>query len=158
MLSRPTLLFLAAMAVIPRAAKAQQADSALVDRFLAVSGMDSIMHADFEKASQSPSALPPAAAPYRDIFVAWWGKYFDWTSVRTHIVGFIQTRATNDQLRGLIAFYTSPLGQQFVQLKAAVNADYVAFMTAQHQAHVQELMQLLRQRADSLASRPGPSQ
>jgi len=154
-MSNRSYLLMLLLIASPAPVIAQQPDSALVDRFLSVSGTDSILRADLDKLAHAP--LPSAEEPIRVVLVAWQNKYFNWTLVRERIAASLESHATAAQVRDLIAFYESPLGRLSVSLTAELNTDYAAFILSQRAAHGDELSRAIAQHEDSLSRRAAPS-
>jgi hypothetical protein len=54
----------------------------------------------------------PALAPYRDIYIQWMEKTLSWDVIGPRMVDLYTAAFTEVELRELLAFYKSPIGQK----------------------------------------------
>ena len=137
------------------AAQQPRDSSILALQFLEASNVDSVLRADVvgmgERMSRSPTL-----APYRAVIMPWANRYFVWDSIRAHLVPAITSDLSQDDLKQLVTFYQSPLGQRLLKAHRDMRVQLAAELTHINGAHKAELdslikvqMQRYRQGADT---------
>jgi hypothetical protein len=87
----------------------------------------------------------PAMAPYRTAMQQFANKYVTWDAIGAQLTAVYAQVFTESELKELIAFYKSPIGQKLASQQATLAAQSQAISLAVLQAHQADLVALLRQ-------------
>jgi uncharacterized protein len=102
-------------------------------------GMD-----QFRSSVQDSQPDNPRAKQFVDAFVSRFQKHFDPTSLTERIVPIYDKYLTNDDLKGLIDYYHSPLGQRMLKSLPELTRESQAVGFAMGQKAAQETMDELK--------------
>ena len=92
----------------------------------------------------------PQMKEYRDVIQAFYAKYMSWESSKDKLVTIYMGEFTEDELRGMIAFYKTEIGRKAIE-KLPILATKGAEMGQQvAQDHLQELMEAIQKREKEL--------
>jgi uncharacterized protein len=98
----------------------------------------------FRSSVQDSQPDNPRAKEFVDAFVTRFQKHFDPTSLTDRIIPIYDKYLTNDDLRGLIDYYHSPLGQRMLKSLPALTRESQAAGFAMGQKAAQETMDELK--------------
>jgi hypothetical protein len=110
-----------------------------------------VMHADKTLRDAISAAFDvqiqnnPAMAPYRSAMQQFANKYLTWDDLGPQLTTVYAQVFTESELKDLIAFYKSPIGQKLSSQQATLAAKSQAIGLAVVQAHQADLVALLRQ-------------
>jgi hypothetical protein len=102
-------------------------------------GMD-----QFRSSVQDSQPDNPRAKQFVDAFVARFQKHFDPNSLNDRIIPIYDKYLTDDDLKGLIAYYHSPLGQRMLKSLPELTRESQAAGFAMGQKAAQETMEELK--------------
>jgi hypothetical protein len=89
----------------------------------------------------------PAMVPYRSAMQQFANKYVTWDAIGPQLTAVYAQVFTESELKELIMFYKSPIGQKLASQQATLAAQSQAISLAVLQAHQAELVQLLQQQS-----------
>ena len=98
----------------------------------------------------------PLLGPFRDVMQRYADKYLDWATMQPELVDVYTSTFTEPELRDMIAFYRTPTGRKVVRLLPEVTARAQQVAERRVAAHVDELQQMIQQRAIELQRTPAP--
>jgi uncharacterized protein len=98
----------------------------------------------------------PLLGPFRDVMQRYADKYLDWATMQPELVDVYASTFTEPELRDMIAFYRTPTGRKVVRLLPEVTARAQQVAERRVAAHVDELQQMIQQRAIELQRTPAP--
>ncbi len=88
---------------------------ALADTLMHQLHADTIMQAVMTKSFDAMVHQQPALAMYRDVFNTWAAKYLTWAQFGPPMTKIYAQEFTESELRSLIAFYATPVGQKLAR-------------------------------------------
>jgi hypothetical protein len=98
----------------------------------------------------------PLLGPFRDVMQRYADKYLDWATMQPELVDVYTSTFSEAELRDMIAFYRTPTGRKVVRLLPEVTARAQQVAERRVAAHVDELQQMIQQRAVELQRTPAP--
>jgi hypothetical protein len=98
----------------------------------------------------------PLLGPFRDVMQRYADKYLDWATMQPELVDVYASTFTEPELRDMIAFYRTPTGRKVVRLLPEVTARAQQVAERRVAAHLDELQQMIQQRAIELQRTPAP--
>jgi uncharacterized protein len=98
----------------------------------------------FRSTVQDSQPDNPRAKQFVDAFVARFQKHFDTNSLTERIIPIYDKYLTNDDLKGLIDYYRSPLGQRMLKSLPELTRESQAAGFAMGQKAAQETMEELK--------------
>ena len=98
----------------------------------------------FRSSVQDSQPDNPRAKQFVDAFVARFQKHFDANSLNDRIIPIYDKYLTDDDLKGLIAYYHSPLGQRMLKSLPELTRESQAAGFAMGQKAAQETMEELK--------------
>ena len=98
----------------------------------------------FRSSVQDSQPDNPRAKQFVDAFVARFQKHFDSSSLNDRIIPIYDKYLTDDDLKGLIAYYHSPLGQRMLKSLPELTRESQAAGFAMGQKAAQETMDELK--------------
>ena len=110
-----------------------------------------VMHADKTLRDAISAAFDvqiqnnPAMAPYRGAMQEFASKYLTWETMGPQLTTVYAQVFTESELKDLVAFYKTPIGQKLSSQQATLAAKSQAIGLAVVQAHQADLVQLLQQ-------------
>ena len=128
---------------LPSAPPPSATSLALADTLLVVLNSEANLAAAQKAQLDAMVRAQPAAAKMRDVIAAWQAKYVRWADLRASMAEIYARAFTDDDLRSLIAFYRTPLGQRLVEKLPEVlrqGSQLGADIAAKHQAELQSMM------------------
>jgi len=87
----------------------------------------------------------PAMAPYRNAMLQFANTYVTWDALGPQLTAVYAQVFTESELKELIAFYKTPIGQKLASEQATLGAKIQAISLAALQAHQADLVHLLQQ-------------
>ena len=139
-------------AVAPTAAAtpATRGSRALADTLLDLMGMERVMRASIEASFDAQVQAQPMMAQFRPTMMAWVDKYISWDELKPRLAEVYTGAYTEDDLRGLVAFYRTPLGKKTAALSPDLAKKGGVIGAEAAQAHLPELQQMLQDRMKEL--------
>lgn len=88
----------------------------------------------------------PMLAPLRDVFIGFFTEFMRWEELRPAYVRLYRESYTESELRELIAFYRTPIGQKTVELMPRLMQQGAEIGQKQLQPHLPELQRRIEAR------------
>src|SRR5437879_1667067 len=88
-------------------------DQAVMDLLKIARGQDSMI-AGADAMADTLTKSNPVLVPYRDVIVEWAKKYLTWETLMPEFVKAYKEAFTESEIRELIAFYQTPVGQKML--------------------------------------------
>ena len=85
----------------------------------------------------------PELAPYQDVFRAWYKKVFSGDELETEMAAIYMKAFTEDELKGLIAFYATPLGRKSLEKFPELMKQGAELGMSRAQEHSAELEEMI---------------
>lgn len=111
--------------------------------------MGEVMEAQIEIRVDAMSRQAPMLAQYDDVVLDFFNKYLSWDQVRDDYVRLYAESYSEDELRELIAFYQTPLGEKMVDLIPTFQQRETEITEERMQEHMPELQQNLQEAMQS---------
>lgn len=102
----------------------------------------------------------PQLGPYEDVFRAWYQKTMTKAGLDGKIVGLYAETFTEEELKGLTAFYRSPLGQKALSKMPEItkkSAEFGVEAAKQNQAELETLLEARRAELEAKEKSQTPS-
>jgi len=99
----------------------------------------------------------PALAPYREVILEWTRRYLTWDEIGPQLVKIYKESFTEPEVRELMAFYRTPVGQKALTLLPELMQKGAAIGAAVGQAHQADLVKMVeekKQQLDAEAANP----
>jgi hypothetical protein len=139
----------------PRPAVAPSHRAAAAE-LLAVTETERLIREGIASAFDLQVRANPLLGPFRDVMQRYADKYLDWATMQPELVDVYASTFTEPELRDMIAFYRTPTGRKVVRLLPEVTARAQQVAERRVAAHVDELQQMIQQRAIELQRTPAP--
>lgn len=91
----------------------------------------------------------PAMAPFRPTMQQFADKYVTWDQMGPQLTAVYAANFSESEIRDLIAFYKTPIGQKLASRSATIAAQSQQIALTVVQAHQGELVDMIRQQAQS---------
>jgi uncharacterized protein len=92
--------------------------------------------------------------PYRDVMVAFFEQYMAWETLRDDIIDLYVEAFTEEELRELIFFYSSPVGQKALEVMPELMRRGTELGTRRVQQHLPELERMIQAAQDERRQAP----
>lgn len=92
----------------------------------------------------------PQLAPFSDVILKWAGTYISWKQLGPQFVSLYEANFTEAELRELLKFYQSPVGQKSLSKVPELTRSAMQVGMAAAQAHAPELIQMINERKAAL--------
>lgn len=122
-------------------------DTAL--ELLDVIRMEEVMEARIESRVDAMSRQAPILAQYDDVVLDFFNRYLSWDQVRDDYVRLYAESYTEEELRELIAFYQTPLGEKMVDLIPRFEQRESEITEERMADHMPELQQSIQEAVES---------
>lgn len=96
----------------------------------------------------------PALAPYRDVLLSWTETSMTMENFGPKLVDLWTETFTEPELRDLVAFHKTPTGQRALALMPELMQRGMAIGAEVASEHMEELQQMIRERAAELETEP----
>ena len=100
----------------------------------------------------------PDLAPYEDVFRAWYRKVFASGDLEAEIAKIYVGAFSEEELRGLVAFYKSPLGQKALAVLPEVMKQGAEIGIRRGQEHSAELQEMIKKAKEEREKQGKPDQ
>lgn len=108
--------------------------------------MEEMTRASAEMMLETMLAQNPVLEQFRDVFVDFFDEYIRWDDLLPEYVAIYTDAYTEPELRELIAFYRTPVGQKTIDLMPRLMQAGAALGEAQIQPHLPELQRRIQER------------
>jgi hypothetical protein len=126
---------------------------AAVEELLGLMDMEKNMMIGLEMALQE-QADDPAMAGLEPVIRQFMEKYLRWEDLKPQFVELYAGTYTEGEIRGLIEFYRTPLGQKVIASEPTLMAKATQIGQQQVQAHMDELIQMLMEHMSAAETIP----
>ena len=148
---RMTILAMAAAIALAGAARADQVShEAAIKELFNVTHMATNITNSMEQLVRLQMRQNPQLAPFEDILREFFGKYMSWEALQNDILALYVESFTEEEIRELIAFYTTPTGQKTMKTLPVVMAKGAEIGQRRVQANIGELQAKLQAEAQRL--------
>ena len=141
---------LVACGAVPASAQRDSTGPQLAAELLAVTGLRESVHQSDSSYVAHAVALDPRWLPYKDILAQWADEVYDWSRLRPLLVQRLVKAFTAAELRDVLQFYRTPVGQKWVRVRPLLQRDVTDLMFAAEQRYRPELHQRVLARAAQL--------
>ena len=112
---------------------------AAAESLLSLMHMDTFLTQAIDQTLKAEIQQNPTIAPYEPQMRAFFAKYMSWASLKNDFVTIYADEFTEDELKQIVAFYKTPVGQKAVQKMPVLFAKGSALGQQRVQAHLPEL-------------------
>lgn len=95
----------------------------------------------------------PDTAPYEDVFRAWYKKTFSTGDLEGEMAQIYMRSFTEEEIRGLAAFYKTPLGQKMLDKLPIVTKEGAELGMQRAKEHTPELQEMLKKAREERAAK-----
>ena len=124
---------------------------ALADTLMRELHADTLIHAAMKNSFDAMIRQQPALAMYRDVFDAWAAKYLTWNQFGPPMMRVYAQEFTDDELRTLIGFYATPVGQKLALAQPDLMRRGAEVGRSLGEKYAPQLQEMIRER---LSARP----
>jgi uncharacterized protein len=124
-------------------------DQAVLD-LIKLTKVEQQMAASTEAVADAMTKGNPVLTPFRDVIVEWASKYLTWNAMLPEIAKLYKETFTESEVRELIAFYQTPVGQKVLAKLPEVTQKAFSIGSTIGQAHSDELRQMIEVKAKQL--------
>ncbi|MFP4501115.1 MAG: DUF2059 domain-containing protein [Candidatus Hydrogenedentota bacterium] len=107
--------------------------------------MDELIQQSYEEMVDVQIRGNPELRGYREVMLAFFREYMSWEILRADITGLYVEAFTEAELRELILFYSSPVGQKAVDVMPELMRRGTEIGTRRVQQHLPELERLIQE-------------
>ena len=129
--------------------RASSYDQAVME-MLKVVRADQQMVTGAEGMADAMTSSNPMLLPFRDVIVDWAKKYLTWDAMLPEMIKAYKDTYTESEIRELIAFYKTPLGQKMLTSTPELAKKAMIIGAGIGQAHSDDLRQMIEARAKEL--------
>lgn len=149
------LILAAALALGLAAPAAAQTDTtfratpshlAAADELLGLMDVERSFLIGLEMALEQETANNPEVAPFSDVLREFVSRYLSWKDLKGEFMQLYVQTYSEDEIRGLITFYRTPLGQTVIKKEPELMARASLIGQRRMQEHMPELMQMMVER------------
>ena len=113
-------------------------------------GMPRLLDSSIDTMLNAQLSANPKLEPFRGVMRDFFARYMSWASLENDFVTLYAETFSEQELRDMIAFYTTPTGQKALKALPELMQKGAALGQAHVQEHVGELEQLVTKRAAEL--------
>jgi len=124
-------------------------DQAVMD-LIKVTKVEQQMATSTEAVADAMTKGNPVLMPFRDVIVEWASKYLTWNAMLPEVAKLYKETFTESEVRELIAFYQTPVGQKVLAKLPEVTQKAFSIGSTIGQAHSDELRQMIEAKAKQL--------
>jgi len=151
----PLSLLAACVWLSPISTKADEASHAkAAEALLEKMDMKTMMSQATDQMLQAQVKQNPGIAPFLDEMTAFMNKYMGWDSLKEGMVKIYAEEFSEEELKGLSAFYETPLGKKSLQKMPQLMAKGAALGQQKVQEHMPELQAAIEAKAKASAAAP----
>jgi len=136
----------------PVATKADEASHAkAAEALFAKMNMETLMTQATDQMLQAQLQQNPTIAPFMSEMTAFMHKYMGWSSLKDDMVKIYTQEFTEEELKGLSAFYETPLGKKSLEKLPQLMSKGAALGQKRVQEHLPELQATIEAKAKAAA-------
>lgn len=120
------------------------------EELLGLMNTAAVLRSGSEASFDAQIKAQPLMAPFRATMQAWADKYLTWEALGPQLVQVYAEEFTEGDLRQMIAFYRTPVGQKLASRLPTLTQRGAQIGAEGAQAHVPELQQMIQARAAEL--------
>lgn len=105
--------------------------------------MSTIYQQTIEKTLEAQIKQNPEIAPLKDVMTKFFDKYMGWESIKKDIAKIYMKNFTDDEIKELIAFYKTPIGQKTATLVPVIATEGAMIGEQRVEEHKAELTQMI---------------
>lgn len=126
-------------------AQAQTEANVQAERLLSAVNMEKVLNDTLSQMLDVQMQSDPRLEPYRAVFERFYRKHLSFASLKPEIVRMYVATFTADELRQLVDFYATPVGQKAISTMPELMNQGAQLGMSRVQAHQDELRQELEQ-------------
>jgi uncharacterized protein len=150
------LLAISAVCVLTTVARADQASHEQAAKDLMhTMDMKNTIETSFQQMVDSQIKVQPQLAPFRQTMLDFFTKYMNWESLEPDFVRLYSAKFSEDDLKDLGKFYSTPLGQKVLKTMPEVMMESTAIGQQRVQAHIGELQQMIMAESQRMQQQMG---
>jgi len=131
-------------------------DQAVMD-LIKLTKVEQQMATNTEAVADAMTKGNPMLVPFRDVIIEWSNKYLTWNAMFPEVTKLYKETFTESEIRQLIAFYQTPLGQKVLAKMPELTQKAFSIGSTIGQAHSDELRHKLKRRPSNLRQPPQKS-
>lgn len=120
------------------------------EELLPLMNAEAQVRAGIEAALDAQVEAQPLMAPFRPTMQAWAERYITWAELGPRLARVYAEEFTEAELRDLIAFYRTPVGQKVATLTPTLSRRFAEAGEEMAREHVGELQEMIQARAAEL--------
>lgn len=140
----------AAAAPAPAAKAVTPGARAAAEELLRLMNVEQVLRSSTESAFDAQVQAQPLMAPFRPTMQAWADKILTWAEFGPRLTQVYAEEFTEPELRQLIAFYQTPIGQKLASRTPLLTKRGAQVGAEVAEAHLAELEQMIKARAAEL--------
>lgn len=152
---RSLLALLVLAALVPQAAAQEFARSHLeaAEALLVQTNAERMLTTSINGMLAAQVEQNPDLAPFEDVMRSFFKEHLSWEALREEMVQLYAAAFTEDELRELISFYETEVGQKAITLMPTLMTQGMEMGQRRVQAHLPDLMRRVEERARKLGMR-----
>ena len=121
----------------------EERDTKVVYELFETAKMSTVYQQTIEKTLEAQIKQNPEIAPLKDVMTKFFDKYMGWESIKKDIAKIYMKNFTDDEIKQLIAFYKTPIGQKVATLVPVIGVEGAMIGEQRVEAHKAELTQMI---------------
>lgn len=121
----------------------EERDTKVVYELFETAKMSKVYQQTIEKTLEAQIQQHPEIAPLKDTMNKFFDKYMGWESIKKDIAKIYMKNFTDDELKELIAFYKTPIGQKTAALVPIIATEGANIGEQRVEEHKAELTQMI---------------
>ena len=121
----------------------EERDTKVVYELFETAKMSTVYQQTIEKTLEAQIKQNPEIAPLKDVMTKFFDKYMGWESIKKDIAKIYMKNFTDDEIKELIAFYKTPIGQKVATLVPVIGVEAAMIGEQRVEAHKAELTQMI---------------
>lgn len=121
----------------------EERDTKVVYELFETAKMSTVYQQTIEKTLEAQIKQNPEVAPLKDVMTKFFDKYMGWESIKKDIAKIYMKNFTDDEIKELIAFYKTPIGQKVATLVPIVGVEAAMIGEQRVEEHKAELTQMI---------------
>jgi uncharacterized protein len=121
----------------------EERDTKVVYELFETAKMSTVYQQTIEKMIETQTQQNPELIPIKDTMLKFLDKYMGWESIKKDMAKIYMRHFTDDELKELIAFYKTPIGQKTAILTPVLTAEGAKFGQQRVEEHKAEFTQMI---------------
>ncbi len=154
----PALLLALTLLLHPYSLRAQvegpPATQETVEEFIAAAHLGELFDSSIEAMLKAQIKQSPELGNYEDVMREFFRKYMSFESMKPDLIKLYQNSFSDADLKAALVFYRTPAGQRILARTPQLMADGGALGQQRVQAHLPELMEMIKAKQGSGSASP----